>query len=134
MSIGQRNQEILPVEPVAMPEQTEDIKAETTAPLPMLATMLFKKAELIDIQNHSPYYPRIARRNGYEGVVLLNLLVSENGRVENAEIVRSSGYKILDREAEKAVREWHFAPAEQAGEPVASHVEVPVVFRLGESE
>lgn len=61
-------------------------------------------------------------------------VVSENGRVENAEIVRSSGYKILDREAEKAVREWHFAPAEQAGEPVASHVEVPVVFRLGESE
>jgi protein TonB len=132
IAAGQRPPEILRPEPVRVPEQKAKRADETAEPLPMLEEIIFKKAELAEARSPLPYYPRIARRNGYEGIVLLNLLVSESGRVESVEIIRSSGYKVLDREAVKAVRKWRFVPAEQAGETVASHVEVPVVFRLGE--
>ncbi|MFA6600849.1 MAG: energy transducer TonB [Candidatus Omnitrophota bacterium] len=106
--------------------------AQSEAPLPRLEEFLFKKPVPMSSQNKAPYYPRIARQNGYEGIVFLRLLVDERGEVANTELLRSSGHRILDQEAVKTVRAWRFVPAEQMGECVASHAEVPVVFRLGD--
>lgn len=80
--------------------------------------------------NPNPDYPMIARRNGYEGEVLLRVWVLENGKVGDVELERSSGYKVLDKSALQAVRDWVFIPCKRNGEPVSSWVMVPIRFEL----
>jgi periplasmic protein TonB len=81
-------------------------------------------------QNREPYYPAAAREQGWQGTALLKVLVLKNGSVGALEILRSSGYSILDRSALKAVKEWKFVPAQKDGQPIEIGVEIPVTFRL----
>ena len=80
--------------------------------------------------NPKPDYPMIARRNGYEGVVLLNVFVLESGRVGRVQLEKSSGYEMLDKSAVEAVRDWVFVPGKRNEVPFASWVTVPIRFQL----
>ena len=53
-------------------------------------------------------YPPEARRNGWEGTVILKLEINAQGRVEALSIHQSSGYRVLDRAAEKSIRSARF--------------------------
>ena len=77
-----------------------------------------------------PGYPAVAIRRGYEGNVLLNAHVLPNGEVEEVTIFRSSGHKVLDNAALKAVKRWKFVPAQRGFKAVSSWVKVPIEFRL----
>ncbi len=77
-----------------------------------------------------PSYPPIAKRMGYQGRVIVRLLVSAEGRVKRVKVIRSSGYGILDRAAVQALQKWRFSPALRNGIAVSWWVEVPVVFNL----
>lgn len=60
-----------------------------------------------------PDYPLAARRQGQvmQGVGMLYIKVDESGTVSSVEVKKSSGYSILDRAAERVVREgWRFPP------------------------
>jgi protein TonB len=81
-------------------------------------------------ENPSPAYPGLARRRGYEGVVLLDVLVSAEGRVGELRVACSSGYSLLDRAAVEAVDGWRFEPGRRGDRPVSMRVRVPVRFRL----
>ncbi len=81
-------------------------------------------------KNPSPEYPLIARRRGFQGTVALEVMVDRNGRVADLRVFKSSGYKVLDRAAEKSVREWVFKPAIKGNEKVEMWVRVPVCFQL----
>jgi protein TonB len=118
----------LPVSKMAESKlKLETVPAET---LPRFEEIAFQKAVPLEDRNQPPAYPRFARQSGYEGCVLLRLTVDETGAVAGTEILRSSGHRILDRAAVKAVLKWRFRPAEELGVPAASRVEVPVVFKL----
>jgi protein TonB len=80
--------------------------------------------------NPEPYYPAAAREKGWQGTALLKVLVLRNGSVGSLEILRSSGYTLLDRSALKAVKDWKFVPAQKDGQPIEIGVEIPVTFRL----
>jgi len=80
--------------------------------------------------NPKPKYPRTARKRGYEGEVKLKVLVLENGRVGKIEVVRPSGYQILDQSALEAVKNWIFVPGKENGKEVSSWVTVPITFQL----
>ncbi len=80
--------------------------------------------------NPKPGYPMIARRNGYEGTVLLRVWVLESGKVGKIEVEKSSGYEILDNSALKAVRDWIFMPGKRNGVAITSWVTVPIKFQL----
>ena len=82
----------------------------------------------------SPVYPRLSRRLGEEGTVWIGVWVSEKGKVEKAEIQKSSGYRRLDAAALKAAKKTHFIPAEKNGHPVATKIELPFCFKLTEEE
>jgi len=82
--------------------------------------------------NPYPRYPAIARRRGYEGVVILSVLVCADGSVSDVKIAESSGRGILDRAAIKSVEKWRFEPATRDGIPVDMEVDVPVRFILKE--
>jgi len=77
-----------------------------------------------------PLYPRAARREGREGVVVLEILVLEDGRVGKVSVKRSSGFQDLDRAAEEALRRWSFDPARENGRPVRQSALLPIRFAL----
>jgi protein TonB len=78
-----------------------------------------------------PRYPQLALRNGWEGTVMLDVLVGVDGRVEQIRVQRGSGHRVLDQQALRQVREaWRFHPALREGRPVAAWASVPVEFRI----
>ncbi|MCJ7684226.1 MAG: energy transducer TonB [Desulfobacteraceae bacterium] len=80
--------------------------------------------------NPRPQYPKLARRRGYEGTVVLEVLVDETGRVKDLRILTSSGHAALDKAALKSVNGWLFEPGMVGDEKVDMWVRVPVRFEL----
>jgi TonB family protein len=76
-----------------------------------------------------PDYPRLARRLGKEGKVVLRLFIDEHGRLLNVEIVEKAGYGF-DEAAIEAVKASSFQPARLNGKPVDCKATLPVSFRL----
>ena len=76
--------------------------------------------------NPQPRYPSLARRRGEEGRVLLRLTVDTTGRVEAVSIARSSGYELLDQEAQRTVARWRF----QSPPTERMVAQIPITFRL----
>ena len=80
--------------------------------------------------NPKPPYPEQAQREGWEGTVLLRVLVNQEGKAESVEVSQSSGFETLDRAAAKTVKDWRFHPARYGEKAVESWVRVPIVFKL----
>jgi protein TonB len=78
----------------------------------------------------APPYPIDSLRRREEGVVLLSVDISPDGRATEISLSRGSGSPSLDSAAVEAVYAWTFEPARNAGDPVASRVVVPVRFSL----
>lgn len=64
---------------------------------------------LTDLSHLTKSYPAEARRNGWEGTVILSLTIAADGSLHSAEIHQSSGYTLLDRAALKMIRSARFA-------------------------
>lgn len=82
------------------------------------------------LANPKPVYPKRARKQGLEGRVLLRVLVGTTGESLNVTTLQSSGHPILDEAASQAVQKWRFIPAQRAGLPVATALDIPIVFRI----
>lgn len=80
--------------------------------------------------NPAPVYPSIARKRGWEGTVVLKVLVEQNGTAGRALIEQSSGYKILDETALNSVKTWKFQPPQEGLIHKSSWVTIPIQFRL----
>ncbi|MTI58420.1 MAG: TonB family protein [Firmicutes bacterium] len=77
-----------------------------------------------------PVYPEDMRKRGIEGRVILEIIISNEGKVVKVEVKNSSGYEHFDESAKDVVKEWLFKPADRGGENLACRVLVPVEFRL----
>ena len=75
-----------------------------------------------------PIYPQIARANGVQGIVILEAVISETGRVRDVRVLRS--IPLLDNAAIDAVRQWQFTPTLLNGQPVPIVMTVTVSFEL----
>ncbi|MCY4613669.1 MAG: energy transducer TonB, partial [Nitrospira sp.] len=82
------------------------------------------------VRSIHPRYPRIAKKSGWEGTVLVRVTVEKNGRASKVVVSRSSGRKVLDDAAVKAVRRWGFRPARDGNIPIQSVVVIPIKFSL----
>jgi protein TonB len=91
-------------------------------PLPVVGPKYYR--------NPKPPYPRIARRKGYEGIVVLKVEILPNGRVGEIRVKTSSGHRMLDRSALKTVKGWKFIPAKQGEDPIGMWAEIPIRFDL----
>lgn len=107
-----------------------DAVAESVAGDQLDEPLVASRYDAATLNNPKPPYPLAARRQGVQGRVVLRTQVLEDGRCAQVDIVRSSGHAALDESALTTVRRWRFLPATRAGMPVASWVEVPIVFRL----
>lgn len=81
-------------------------------------------------RNPAPSYPRVSRRRGEEGTVLVKALVGKKGFPVKTNIHQSSGYKRLDKEALRAVSSWEFSPAEEDGLNIVHEVLIPIKFQI----
>jgi len=76
-----------------------------------------------------PEYPESARKDSLEGVVVLQIFVSESGKTKEINILRSVR-EDLDQAAVRAIQNISWKPAESKGKPVGVWVSVPVKFQL----
>jgi protein TonB len=82
------------------------------------------------LNNPAPVYPSVARSRHWEGLVLLRVYVTGDGRCGQVAVQRSSGHEVLDEAALSAVRKWRFVPARRGDVAEASWVTVPIEFEL----
>lgn len=77
-----------------------------------------------------PEYPASARRNELTGVVLLRFLIDEAGRVVESEVKSSSGHRILDEAARRALAQCEFIPGTLDGKPQKAWAEIRYVWDI----
>lgn len=82
------------------------------------------------LSNPAPEYPEVAFDRGWEGRVVLRILVSANGSPIEINVKQSSGKKVLDDAAQRTVKRWKFAPATRGSTPIEGWVDVPIDFKL----
>ncbi|MBM4160653.1 MAG: energy transducer TonB [Ignavibacteria bacterium] len=78
-------------------------------------------------------YPESAIKDKFEGMVVLDVTVGENGRVEKVSVF-DKVREDLDSAAVRLARTWTFIPAQTAGQPAKSVIRVPVGFNLPPSQ
>jgi protein TonB len=76
-----------------------------------------------------PVYPPVARQIGAQGPVVLHLVISRDGTVENLRIV-SSAHPLLNAAALEAVRQWRFRPYLLNGGAVEAEAQITINFIL----
>ena len=71
-----------------------------------------------------------ARRERFGGVVLISMIVNEEGMPTDVKVVRSIGHG-LDEKALEAARQYRFTPAQRDGKPIAARITMEISFRIG---
>jgi len=112
------------IEMETIPQETA--KKEITAP----ASKTINEARPLYQTNPPPKYPAMARKRGYTGNVVLEVLVGRNGEVVDLRVFASSGHAILDKGAITSVEKWTFEPGMRGEEKVNMWVRVPIRFEL----
>jgi TonB family protein len=71
-------------------------------------------------------YPNIARQNGWTGKVTVSFIIAYTGRVRDIQVVRSSGFGCLDKNAVEAVK--RSSPFPQP--PLEARIIIPILYEL----
>ena len=99
--------------------------ASTSSP-PVLIPERTALARVID--RVEPEYPDAAKAHHVQGIVVLDVLVGGDGRVQRLSLVR--GYPGLAAAATDAVRQWRFKPMIRNGRPASFETDVTLTFAL----
>lgn len=75
-----------------------------------------------------PEYPPEAQARGLRGIVILELLIDEEGRVADVAVVRS--VPPFDEAAIEAARQWKYQVSRVDGVPVKVRLTVPITFAV----
>lgn len=115
-------------EPMDMPpppEEDEEEEEDFFVAVEQMPELIGGLAELQKQIN----YPDQARQAGIEGRVIIQFIVTEDGQVEDPQVVRGIGGGA-DEEALRVVRQAEFEPGQQRGEPVRVQYSLPIIFQL----
>lgn len=82
------------------------------------------------VHRDSPEYPESARKSGFEGMVVVKVLINEQGKVARTWVVKSTGNKSLDSSAVAAAEKFEFTPGKKAEQPVKVQMTIPFNFKL----
>jgi TonB family protein len=78
------------------------------------------------IKDVKPIYPPIAREAGVAGVVIIEVRIGTDGRIEEGHVLKS--IPLLDEAALDAVKQWQFEPTLMNGAPVPLIMTVTINF------
>jgi len=127
---------LMPLQAAAAP-MPSDSAATTKAPPPSSTTKQDSsktirvggaKQEENLIKKVMPKYPVEAKKKHVQGKVILDVIISKEGRVESTRLV--SGPALLVQSAVDAVKQWEYKPTLLNGEPVAVESDVLVNYTL----
>ncbi len=120
--------------PVESPPVTTQIVARSMPIAPRPTPRADAAPKLISaveyVREPNPRYPPQSRRLREQGLVVLRVLIDENGQACKIEIESSSGHSRLDLAAKEAVAAAAFRPYVEDGEPRRALVLVPIEFSL----
>lgn len=121
-----------PIQTVAEPPPVRATVVGPPQPKPVLAAPV-AVADLSSkmVSAKPPKYPVESRRKREQGIVVLSVLLSTTGGVQDVSLSRSSGFDRLDKAALDAVRRWKWSPTVVDGQPVMVRgiVEIPFVLQ-----
>jgi len=86
-------------------------------------------SEPVPIYKPEPEYSEEARKAKFQGEVLLQIVIDENGHTRDVKVLRPLGLG-LDEKAVEAVLKWRFRPSMKDGHAVPVQANVAVNFRL----
>jgi TonB family protein len=81
------------------------------------------------IYQPDPEYTESARKKKLQGTVVLDMVVTPEGNIDDVEVVHHLD-PGLDQKAVDAVRRWKFHPGTKGGTPVAVQINVETDFHL----
>ena len=113
-------------EPFKKPAQKKSQEAHQTslfASTPPLTSSSSEAGHSLPLYNPPPVYPREARRQKIQGVVLVQVFLTATGEVEKIVTLPPRIDPLLEEAALKAIYKWKFKPGVRT-------VEVPVEFKL----
>jgi protein TonB len=82
------------------------------------------------LHNPPPDYPRMSKRLGEQGKVVVKVLIGEDGRAQKVELLTTSGFERLDKSAMDAAMRWRYVPGKRGGVAEAMWYQVPIQFTL----
>ncbi len=88
--------------------------------------------EPVPIAQTLPSYTEAARNAKIEGIVLLEIDISEDGRVGLCRVLRGLGYGLDESAIRTVTEKWRFRPGTLNGSPVKVRSKVEISFRLQE--
>lgn len=103
---------------------------ESASPPSSSSNDLAIDSPLEPIYSPAPAYPRMARRFGLEGKVVLHVSIDRLGHPSEIKIRSSSGSRILDHAAVEAIRQWRFRIRTSTLHMAKEWIDIPVLFRL----
>jgi TonB family protein len=82
----------------------------------------------LKIKDVKPAYPALAQRARVSGVVVVEGVIGEDGRIQCARVMKS--VPLLDQAALDAVSQWEFVPFSPNGTPIPMRLTMSVNFTL----
>jgi protein TonB len=116
-------------EPIAAPAPPV-VAAPAPAPTPAPAPKIIPASSVQYLEPISLEYPRLSKRLGETGHVLIRLYIDESGKATNVQVNRSSGHPRLDEAALAAIQKARFRPYTENGVAVAGWAFIPLEFEL----
>lgn len=110
------------------PASTELPKPQ--APAPVVAKPVVVAAVADFNSCAKPEWPKASLRNEETGTVTLSFLIGTDGRVADSKVLKSSGYRDLDRAALTGIGKCHFKPGLVDGKPEQTWMQMQYVWTL----
>lgn len=119
-----------PAEPQPLTKNKEKTPAQTIDATEQTGSLQTKGVSAGAKSAIKPIYPRRSNLLGEEGTVTIQAHISRAGKVLDAVISKSSGFRRLDQSALKAVNQAEFTPAIKDGQPAEDVVTLNFKFEL----
>ncbi|GMR05946.1 MAG: hypothetical protein BMS9Abin25_0525 [Gammaproteobacteria bacterium] len=123
--------------PVNYPDNTSKTKVITETPTTAPEAISVNNVPLNNLHQQLKQaikarftYPRIARRMGWEGLVGISLHIEDDGSLNQVQVTRSSGHKVLDENARKTIQKIGRIQVASNLAIKASETEIEVLYRL----
>ena len=117
-----------PVVPAAAPAPPPPAPPPPPPAAPAKLELPSSKADYL--HNPPPDYPRMSKRLGEQGKVVLKVLIGTDGAPQKVELVTSSGFERLDKSALDAAMRWRYVHGKRGGVAEAMWYQVPIQFTL----
>ncbi|MES2105332.1 MAG: TonB family protein [Pseudomonadota bacterium] len=87
----------------------------------------------MDFSRCHPEWPREALRYGLQGKIQLKLLVDVDGQIMATEVVKSSGWKILDLPVIDTIKQCRVMPAMRDGNPLQTWAKINYMWKIDDN-